>query len=403
MKIVKKKKQKIKKKFTWNVWLTIISVFLGVAVLGGAVVLGVYLTGGFEEKTIAPDKISFGYDEDTYLEIDKDLQLTVQTEKKFVTENKVTLSFDSNVPVVKRREGEGYIISNKIIEVPEIVYIGKPFTVHLLKERLIDDDGNEILSNGQPVDWIVGGLSTLYAKSEAPSTQNTKIKLAIDVPVYDTEVVVINSNGVETDQIVTNESFSVKTKFIPAKSEFMYSDFLRIDLEESQIRVKRSYYEAVNTNKITAVYDDIHNMHFVAGNEMVGEDIGVEINSYTFKSAKAQLEQEALIADVTNPEDYHQAMLGALVNSSDKVLKDEVVSIGEASIGNFTIAKNKVSMNAETPLRLYMNKYNYQSASDFLGVNVYSTSGQILDKLLSSIAIAFTLNDKDVAYGQTNL
>ena len=400
------KKQKIEemeKKPKWNLFLTLASVFLGVGVIAGATVLGVYLTGGFEEKVVHPESITFGYDENKYLEVDDDFSLTITSPTKEVTKDRVTLSFDKNLPVVRRKDGDVYKISNKIIEVPEVVTIGRPFTVHLLEERLLDDEGNEILKNGNPVDWIIGGLSTLYATSESPNTINTKINIAIDVPVYDTEVIIINSNGEETTQVVTNESFTVKTKFIPAKSEYMYSDNFRSDLSESEMRVKRSYYEPVNTDKVTRVYDDIHTMHFVAGQATVSESVGVQINSYTFITAKSQIEQETELESITDAESYHQRMLEVLVGSSISKVSDEKISIGEASIGNFTVAKNKVSMKAEQPLRLYMNQYSYQSVSDYLGVNVYSTSGLILDRLLSSIAINFQVDGKDVAYGENKI
>lgn len=394
-----KEKKVEKKRFSWKVWMTIASVILGVGAVAGAVVLGVYLTGGFEEKIVAPESITFGYDENTYLEVEDDFQLVITTPTAEVTETKVTLSFDKGIPVVKR-DGK---ISNKSIEVPEVVTIGQPFTVHLLRERLTDEDGNEILKNGQPIDWIVGGLSTLYTTSESGSTINTKINIAIDVPVYATETIIVNSNGEETTRVVTNESFTVKTKFIPAKSEYMYSDNERTDLTENQIRVKRSFYEAVNTDKVTAVYDDIHSMHFVAGDTMVSADVGLQINSNTFANASTQLEKEDELIEVSDAESYHQRMIETLVGASFTKTSSQFISIGEASIGNFVVANNRVEMTAEQPLRLYLNQYNYQSSSAYLGVNVYSTSGLILDRLLSSIAISFQKDGKDAAYGENKV
>ena len=393
----KNNKKKVEKKSKWKVWMTIACVFLGVTFVSGATVLGVYLTGGFEEKYVPPVEITLGHDQEDYLEVEQDFELMLTTETPEVTEKKVTLSFASGNPV--KREGK---ISNKIIQVPEIVTIGEPFTVHLLKERLTDEEGNEILENGQPVDWIVGGLSTIFATSEAPSTINTKINIAVDVPVYDTETVIINSNNEETTQIVTNESFSVKTKFIPAKSEYIYGDNFRTDLEESQMRKKLSYYEAVNTDKVYAIYDDIHTIHFVAGDEQVSEDIGVQINSYTFINAKTQLAQEALLAEVTDPETYHQSMLEALVGASVSKTTNEVISIGEASIGNFIVAKSKIEMNVG-PLRLSLNEYPYQSSIDYLGVSIYSTNGILLDRLLPNIAINFEINGDDAVNGKNSV
>lgn len=394
-----KKNKKVEKKRTWKVWMTILCVFLGVSTIAGGVVLGVFLTGGFEEKIISPESISFGHDENTYLEVEDNFQLTITTPTEEVTQKKVTLYFDKGIPV-DRRDGR---ISNGSIEIPEVVKIGEPFTVYLLRQSLKDEEGNEILENGQTIDWIVGGLSTIYTRSQSATTINTKINIAVDVPVYDTETIILNSNNEETTQIVTNEKFEVKTKFIPANSQYMYSDDLRSDLTEEQRRVKRSYYEAVNTDKVTAVYDDVNNMHFVAGDTITTAENGIQINSNTFSKASVQLAKENEIIDITEPEDYHQSMLESLVGNTYTVTSSNTISIGEASIGNFIVANNKVEMRVEQPLRLYLNQYNYQSSSSYLGVNVYSTSGLILDRLLSNMAISFQKDGKDMANGDNKI
>ena len=59
---VKKKKKKGMRRKKWGPVKTSISVVGGVAGIVGATVLGVYLAGGFNEKIINPESISFVYD-----------------------------------------------------------------------------------------------------------------------------------------------------------------------------------------------------------------------------------------------------------------------------------------------------------------------------------------------------
>ena len=401
----KKKNKYNKKRFSWNIWLTIASIFLGVGVVTGAVIGGVYLNGGFEEKLIAPETINLNYNDDliasnSKLEVEDDFQLTITSDTKNITENKVKLFFANGVHVDRENVNGVWYVSDPVIRVPEIVTIGQPFTVHLLEEKLKDESGQEIidLATNTSIDWIVGGISNLYAKSnyEKSTAPIINVTIAVDVPVYQTEMVVINSNGVETNQIVTNETFSLKTNFIPVKSQYMYSDATRL---------KHAYYEAVSTDKIQPIYDDLHNMHFLANDTMSTNDI--VINSYIFKNSSDQVNAEQALADVTSPNSYHQLMLEILAGSSSSINSQGTISIGEASIGNFMVAKQgqTIEMITNESLRLYMNEYLYQSASDFLGVNVYSTTNgtnedaQILDNLLPKIAINFQIGGKDAGHG----
>lgn len=397
-----KKAKKVEKneaglgKKKWAVWKTIVSVISAIVAVVGVTVLGVYLAGGFNEKIVNPESISFSYDSDQFnpnnnqLEITEDFTLTIVSPTEGVTKNKVTLSFSGNLPVTR---DNGYI-SNTIIQVPEVVTIGQPFQVHLLTELLKDEGGQYILDeNNQRIDWIKGGITTLVATSEYNQIGTTRIQIAVDVPVYKTEIEVYNSNNEKTNQVVTGESFTLKSKFIPAKSEFMYSDDSNEAISSENRRVKKSFYEAKNANNaISPVYDGKYDMHFVAGGETVDN---ITINGYTFKNSKTQLEYESTLVDYGDTDFYNAMVVYLAQNIENNVLSDVSIKIGEASIGNFTVTTQEISIVANQQTRVYMSRNNYVENSKFLGVNVYSTSGAILEGMLSNIALTFDYQGQD--------
>ena len=231
MKREKKQKKTNGSRKKWPVWLTILLVILGVGVISGITVLGVYLAGGFEERVINPESIAFSYEDGLYnsstnqLEVVEDFSLTITSPTQNVTRGRVTLSFpnDNVTHRIVQDDGITYIDNGKL-QVPEVVTIGQPFTVRLVRDNyLVDDAGNEILDQyNQPVDWIVGGISTLRATSEYNQIGSVDLQVAVDVPVYKIEIEAVNSNGTVTNQIVTGEAFTLQTKFYPAQSQYIY-------------------------------------------------------------------------------------------------------------------------------------------------------------------------------------
>ncbi len=407
----KKKEKKFKSK--WKTWMTVVVSIASVFFISGVTVLGVYLAGGFDEKITMPESIAFEYDSNLYnsnhgqLEVGEDFQLTITSPTEDVTKRKIELSFGNGV--LTDYDPVNELISNKSIQVPKYVSLGRPFNVHLLTKHLVDENGNPIKDKDDNyINWIAGGISKLVARSQNIQIGTTEINIAVDVPVYSTETLIYNSRGELTTQVVRNESFTVQTKYIPADSKYMYSDN-KSSLSENEWREKRSYYEAINTENIKAVYDDNHTLHFVASNH--AED-NIRINGYTFITAKSQLDYDNLVGEIDNSEYYYTGVLAYLservqtdVNSSDKEkiarLSYSEISIGEENIGQFTVSKvsQTISMNVESPLNLYLNQYPYQSNSDFLGVRVYSSSGLLLDNLLKNIAISFDYNGIDPTQG----
>lgn len=411
----KEKKVKTQKKSKMNGWLTALSVFAGVTAVSGITVLGVYLAGGFEEKVVMPESIEFVYDLDKFnegqLEVGVNepfnpsekqtftLKITSPTEK--VTKNKVTLSFDGqdgfNTP-----DSMGYI-SNTVIRLPQVVTLGEEFEVELLTEDLRETENGAYVfdENNEHIDWIKGGISTLKAQSADIEQTPISLTVAVDVPVYKTQTQIVNSNGQITNKVVTNESFTVQSKFIPAKSEYMFSDD-QSEKDESLWRVKRTFFESKNTTAITPVYDDQYTMHFVVGNEATSN---IEIKGYTYQTAYSQIaiEKNLTAGSAIN---YYISMLENIAGNltADKVATG-VLSIGEANVDEYSITRQgTINMVADKDLRLFMNKFDYYENSDYLGVTIMSTPDvnskrTQLDGLLKNIAIAFMNGETDATAG----
>ena len=431
---VKEKVEKGMRRKKWGPVKTSISVVGGVAGIVGATVLGVYLAGGFNEKIINPESISFVYDSSLYnsdynqIETCENFTLTIGApNSNDVNRGKVTLSFAGTSNPITRSNG---YISNTIISVPEIVKVGQPFSVSLSKEYLYDYEEVEVdennfasgtyyikngdtyeIANGefdanatyyqrQRISWIKGGVSSLIAASEYDQISTTSIQIAVDVPVYKTETIIINSYGVETNKIVTGEAFTLRTKFIPAKSQYMYSDYYENrngeivknqSIGENAAREKLSYYEAKNNSGIRPFYDGKDTMHFVAGNNAVDN---IDITGYTYPTAKEQIEFQKTLEGITEAE-YYNANVVRLASSETKISSVGSIEIGEASISTFSVSQTEINAQISRSLRIYVQENRYDSLSSFIGAKVYATSGAVLDNMCANIALAFVYNNQD--------
>ncbi len=400
---LKEKKAKKSSGKKWPLWLTFILVIAAVGAISGITVLGVYLAGGFEERIINPEAIAFSYDESLYnestgqLEVTDDFTLTITTPTDPVTETAVTLSFTSGL--FHKFDGDDGVtyIDNEIIQVPEVVTLGQPFQVKLIRDNyLVDSEGKEILDEyNRSIDWIVGGISVLQARSEYNMISAVTLQIAVDVPVYMTETVAINSTTETTNQIVTGEAFHLDTIFYPAKSEYIYSDDANSNIDEENKRVKHAYYQAINVDasSLSTRYDGRYDVSFIAGDQAVDN---ITMMGYTFRDAATQIATENLYIDSTD-ELFYSQVLGYLFSSTNDVSSSLNIRIGAASVYNFTVSKagSTVSMNADSTMRIYLNQYLYDQSAEFLGVNIYSTSGSIIENMLPNLALSFEYNGSD--------
>ncbi len=393
----------------WKLWMTIVSVILGIGLIAGATLLGVYLSRGGQtgETPVYPSGITFVQD-DSYLELYNQangqlevtdnftLTITSTDTEAVVNQRSVNLSLDGN----SRTSADGQYISNGVIRVPSVVQLNTPFTVELIPEHLKDENGEYIWENGQRVDWIAGGIATITARSAYSQSQASAInvKVAVDVPVYSTEAIILNDDGNPAEKIVIGETFTIQTKFIPAKSEYMYSDDVNSEqgnITSENVRKKLAFYQSSSDN-VTPVYDTSTTMHFVAGDDIVD---GVQLNAYVFKDAKSQLiaEQELAESGVTN-ENYYTQMVSMLASSQDSAyLTSTRIDIGTADVSAFNISlANSFDIIQNYTTRIYVS--NQVSGSINVGAYVQDSNLMAVPSMLSNVLLSFSYTDRQ---GQT--
>ncbi len=102
MKKETKKKKKFKLKTKWKTWMTIASVFAGVFLVSGSVVLGVFLSGGFNEKIIYQQGFTNQYvlsepslynTQTGQIEVKDNFKITLPLTDSEVTKKTVTVDF----------------------------------------------------------------------------------------------------------------------------------------------------------------------------------------------------------------------------------------------------------------------------------------------------------------------
>lgn len=395
----------------WKLWMTIVSVILGIGLIAGATLLGVYLARGGQtgETPVYPSGITFVQDDKLYnqangqLEVTDNFTLTITSTdtEAVVNQRSVNLSLDGN----SRTSADGQYISNGVIRVPSVVQLNTPFTVELITEHLQDENGEYIWENGQQVDWIAGGIATITARSAYSQSQANAInvKVAVDVPVYSTEAIILNDDGNPAEKIVIGETFTIQTKFIPAKSEYMYSDVTynsnssswQENVASENVRKKLAFYQSSSDN-VTPVYDTSTTMHFVAGDDIVD---GVQLNAYVFKDAKSQLiaEQELAESGVTN-ESYYTQMVSMLASSQDSAyLTSTRIDIGTADVSAFNISlANSFDIIQNNTTRIYVS--NQVSGSINVGAYVQDSNLMAVPSMLSNVLLSFSYTDRQ---GQT--
>ncbi len=395
----------------WGVGKTLSVIFASVAFIVGIAILGVYLAGGFTERTTIPQDISFNAQNDPNFNSDlnrleitsSSFELTIGSTTENVTSDVVTLGFSytyaykfdtqsfTDVGWGITETGDGYL-ENGVLRIPKQVRIGVPFTIEVLTYdyTYTDSDGTQEI-----IDQIRGGISTITATSQNPDLTPTPLTIAVDSPVYKTEVVLLDAhkneitpNG-DISEVTEEERFDVITKFYPAESRYIYAD---------PKKTKTSFYQLSNVSSevVNVVYDSSTSLHFEAGLSAEGGTI----TAFTAVNAKVQeqVEADVLAMGLTDNESIYNAYLQHYGNlARDQVLTDEAnFNVVQANVKEFTIGKSGQSfkIHDQADLRIFLG--NAAEAPDIpLGVEVIAQNGAALNNILANVALSFSLNDQD--------
>ena len=360
----------MKKRGVLSLWKVIVLVFASLIGVAGASVFGVYLSGGFNEKHVDPQDMSFdtnlsegeGY-YNTNLgqyEVASDFKLVIRTTTEGVTEKKVTLSLKNT------KVSEGGYISDGIIRVPQIVSLNTPFSVTLEKGQVESFD-----------EWVKGGTSVLTAKSSNILLTAQTAKIAVDVPVSSINVGV---KGIETTgeilEVVVGTTFELETAFTPSASRYLFSD---------SSRDKNVYF----ANSSAYIHYDWTNGNFVADRRSGNATDTITV--YTFANSYYQ---KTILESITaqfrgNPtdEEFSSAVTSYLSNHPEvcisktvalKVLDIDVASVEVGNSGNI--------------FSMYLDQYHTVTAASVngdntLNVSIKDSKNNSLNALMGNVGI----------------
>lgn len=399
----------------WGVGKTLAVLFSSVAFIVGAAILGVYLAGGFVEKIIVPQDVSFNEQNDenynaelNRIEATQDFVLTIGSSTSNITANNVSLSFaytytydfDAHDFTDKgwgTEEGDGYI-DNGVLRIPKQVKIGQPFTVTLSTYKYTDAE------TGVTIDQIRGGISTIVATSQNQDLSPISLTIAVDCPVHRTETVLLDRKGNEIlvdgdlSEVIEEEDFYVTTKFYPEESRYMYCD---------KTQEKTTYYQIRNieSSSIETIYDSASTLHFHAGQIAEG---GI-IDGFTAVTAKVQKQIETEVSSMGLDQSNYESLYNAFINKysnaeAGKILTaDELkINVVQASVKSFNVGKAEQTMKIfkEKDLKIFVGN-NIEEDGEFLGVKVISQNGIVLNNILANVVLSFSLDGIDPTSGDS--
>lgn len=365
----------MKKRKVLSLWKAICLVILGIMSVVGITVLSLYLTGGFNEKKIEPEDLSFSrviptgdalYDSDVdQYQVSSDFKLTINSTTEGVTANNVTLSLKNG------RVQDGFV-SDGVIKVPQIVTLNKEFTIMLEKEY----------SSTIGEDWVVGGLSELTAKSENVLLPAKRITIAVDVPVYKIDLSVSGADqNQQVQEVVKGSVFEIETRFTPENSKKVFFK----DGTEKEI-----FYD------FTKQYIDFdwQNKQFIAKEESAS--FYDTITVYTFSNS---YHQKQIMKRFESVADRQTLTANVLAYFRDNQQTCVFESIG-IKVLNVDIDEVSFDINGKT-LKTNIDKYfNLTVASSngngSLGAIIKDSFGTQLNSLFSNIAIKIPKNENNI-------
>lgn len=373
----------MKKRGVLSLWKVIMLVFASLIGVAGVSVLGVYLSGGFNEKHIDPQDMSFdtnlsegeGY-YNTNLgqyEVASDFKLVIRTTTEDVTEKKVTLSLKNT------KVSEGGYISDGIIRVPQIVSLNTPFSVTLEKGQVESFD-----------EWVKGGTSVLTAKSSNILLTAETAKIAVDVPVSSINVGVkgIETTG-ETLEVVVGTTFELETAFTPSASRYLFSD---------SSREKNVYF----ANSSAYIHYDWTNGNFVADRRSGNATDTIIV--YTFANSYYQ---KTILESITaqfsgNPtdEEFSSAVTSYLSNHPEACISKTVA----LKVLDIDVASVEVGNNGNI-FSMYLDQYHTVTAAstngdNTLNISIKDSKNNSLNSLMGNVGIKISKETSQLAiYG----
>lgn len=363
-----------------SLWKVFVLTFVGLISITGITVLVLYFMGEFDEKHIEPNDMFFvetlnggdGYYDSVLgrYEVSSNFSMTISTSTEDVTETKVTLSLKNGESV-----GNDYITDGKI-KVPKVVELNKPFEIVLQQEY-----NSNILE-----DWVVGGASTLTAKSENKLLLAKTVQIDVDVPIKDIDVKISGLQQTDNVQeIVVGSTFTIDTIFTPANSKYLFSD---------STRNKEIFY----ANTSSYISYDWDNEKFVADTRSGNATDAITV--YTFLNSFYQKQIMDKFKDVTDRE----LLTSSVLREFERLQKEEQKTAFISKTIYVKVLDIDVDMvsvdSANKSFDTYLDKYYILSANSNngnanLGISIKDSKGGSLGTLMGNVGIKVSKEAKD--------
>ena len=390
--------------------------FASIIVVVGAVFGIKFLKGDFNPKIINPESIAFEYEE---YEVVGDFKIKITTETEDVTATTITLSFEKGTTF--NTYGKDYITDGVII-IPKKAQLNVPFDVKLFLTKDQETEGN---------DWIKGGISNIVATSESLATVYDKATVYVDVPVYKTELVLLNGNtenigdgkltfldsfkSVENSQLAKTtkedlklslgDTFYIGLKYYPARSAYKYSKISSTNLfveYYNQIIAKMSELNLDYSSQINLL-----NNLFEKNNLNFQEIINAYLQIINLSSTNADLTQftsflNTLNTEFTNNLKYYTfEEETSYLNKLDRVPGTNIYKLQVKTDDNWVSGKVDASLYSYTFFNSQIENETKQASTstDLLVVleNLHNQQGNLLaDKKVDKGNLTFSVENVDV-------
>lgn len=363
-----------------SLWKVFVLIFVGLISITGITVLVLYFMGEFDEKHIEPNDMFFvetlndgdGYYDSVLgrYEVSSNFSMTISTSTEDVTETKVTLSLKNGESV-----GNDYITDGKI-KVSKVVELNKPFEIVLQQEY-----NSNILE-----DWVVGGASTLTAKSENKLLLAKTVQIDVDVPIKDIDIKISGLQQTDSVQeIVVGSTFTIETIFTPANSKYLFSD---------SARNKEIFY----ANTSSYISYDWDNEKFVADTRSGNATDTITV--YTFLNSYYQKQIMDKFKDVTDRE----LLTSSVLREFERLQKEEQKTAFISKTIYVKVLDIDVDMvsvdSANKSFDTYLDKYYILSANSNngnanLGISIKDSKGGSLGTLMGNVGIKVSKEAED--------
>ena len=348
-----------------------------IGVVGGVVGI-MYLTGALNQKVVEPEAIYFEYtDNQTAYNLADDAYIKILSGTEEVTETQITLSLGAASSQEGIENGVTYI-TDGIIKVPKFVTLGNAFKIELCKEINLELGGEE---------WIVGGVSTLTAKSQSLKASQITTNVNVDVPVHSITVSTYanDSYADEVGAFAAGETFYAKANFKPAASAYKFG---QDGLNNRPLVMKKVYFDPISSSLTESIVPntEINNtltnqgITNIQAFNAVSATENLTVYAYAFASA---ILEDACIETTQGDEDL---ILAQLKNTNVGTSAQKPLEIENVLINSFTITPSLTvkTLKFNEVNTIYANFAESSSSLNF-GVKISSTNPQSAPNLQSKI------------------